>query len=52
MEPISRGSDGRRLCTAEFERQQIDRLLKVEDTAAELSRELGMIARWLIQRWK
>ena len=51
MESISRGSDGRRLFTAEFKRQQIDRLLKGEVTAAELSRELG-IGRSLIQKWK
>jgi transposase len=51
MESISRGSDGRRLFTAEFKRQQIDRLLKGEVTAAELSRELG-ISRSLIQKWK
>ena len=51
MESISRGSDGRRLFTAEFKRQQIDRLLKGEVTAAELSREPG-IGRSLIQKWK
>ena len=51
MESISRGSDGRRLFTAEFNRQQIDRLLKGEVTAAELSREPG-IGRPLIQKWK
>ncbi len=51
MESISRGSDGRRLFTAEFKRQQIDRLLKGEVTAAELSRELG-VSRPLIQKWK
>ena len=51
MEHVARGSDGRRLFTAEFKRAQIDRLLKGEITAAELSRELG-VARSLIQRWK
>ena len=51
MESVSRGSDGRRLFTAEFKRQQIDRLLKGEVTAAELSREPG-IGRSLIQKWK
>ena len=50
MEP-ARGSDGRRLFTAEFKREQIDRLLRGEVTASELSRELG-IARSLVQRWK
>jgi transposase len=51
MDSIPRGSDGRRLFTAEFKRQQIDRVLKGEVTSAELSRELG-VARSLIQRWK
>lgn len=51
METISRGSDGRRLFTAEFKRTQVDRLLKGEITASELSRELG-VARSLIQKWK
>ncbi len=51
MENVAKGSDGRRLFTAEFKRTQIDRILKGEITAAELSRELG-VARTLIQRWK
>ena len=51
MDSVPRGSDGRRLFTAEFKRQQIDRILKGELTAAELSRELG-IARSLVQKWK
>jgi len=51
MEQGPRGSDGRRLFTAEFKRTQIDRILKGEITASELSRELG-VARSLIQRWK
>ena len=51
MEQIPRGSDGRRLFTAEFKREQIDRVLRGEVTVAELSRELG-ITRSLIQRWK
>jgi len=51
MEHVAKGSDGRRLFTAEFKRTQIDRILKGEVTAAELSRELG-VARSLIQRWK
>jgi transposase len=51
MENVAKGSDGRRLFTAEFKREQIDRLLKGEITASELSRELG-VARSLIQRWK
>jgi transposase len=51
MENVAKGSDGRRLFTPEFKRGQIDRLLKGEITASELSRELG-VARSLIQRWK
>jgi transposase len=51
MENVAKGSDGRRLFTAEFKRAQVDRVLKGEVTAAELSRELG-VARSLIQRWK
>jgi transposase len=51
MDTVARGSDGRRLFTAEFKRTQIDRLLRGEVTASELSRELG-VARSLILRWK
>jgi transposase len=51
MESVARGSDGRRLFNAEFKRAQVDRILKGEITASELSRELG-VARSLIQRWK
>ncbi len=51
MENVAKGSDGRRLFTAEFKRTQIDRILKGEITSSELSRELG-VARSLIQRWK
>ena len=51
MEKAARGSDGRRLFTAEFKREQIDRVLRGEVTASELSRELG-VARSLIQKWK
>jgi transposase len=51
MENVAKGSDGRRLFTAEFKREQVDRILRGEITASELSRELG-VARSLIQRWK
>jgi transposase-like protein len=51
MENVAKGSDGRRLFTAEFKREQVDRILKGEITASELSRELG-VARSLVQRWK
>ena len=51
MEHVTRGSNGRRLYTAEFKREQIHRILREEATLAELSRELG-ISRSLLQRWK
>ena len=51
MATVARDSTGRRQYTAEFKRQQVERIERGEVTAAELSRELG-IARSLIQRWK
>lgn len=51
MAKIARKSDGRRIFTDEFKRDQIDRVLGGELTLAELSRKLG-IARSLLQRWK
>ena len=51
MGTFARGADGRRLFTAEFKRQQIDRVTRGEATVSELSRELG-ISRSLLQRWK
>jgi transposase-like protein len=48
---IPRKSDGRRIFTAEFKRDQIARVLRGELTVADLSRKLG-IARSLLQRWK
>ena len=51
MATMARDRNGRRLYTAEFKRQQVERIERGEITAAELSRELG-IARSLIQRWK
>ena len=51
MARIARKSDGRRIFTAEFKREQIGRVLSGELTLAELSRKLG-IARGLLQRWK
>ena len=38
----ARGSDGRRLFTAEFKRQQIGRVLVGEITHSELCRELDI----------
>jgi transposase len=52
QEPKEReGRPAYRRHSAEFKRQQVERLLRGEVTIAELSRELG-IARSLIQRWK
>ncbi len=51
MARIPRKSDGRRIFTDEFKREQIERVWRGELTLAELSRKLG-IARSLLQRWK
>jgi len=51
MVRIARKSDGRRIFTDEFKREQIDRVLRGELSLAELGRKLG-IARSLLQRWK
>ena len=51
MSRIARKSDGRRIFSAEFKREQIGRLWRAEVTVAELSRKLG-IAPSLLQRWK
>ena len=51
MEPMARKSDGRRVFTPEFKRQQIERVQRGELTLAELSREL-QISRNLLARWK
>ena len=51
MENVPRGSDGRRLFSPAFKREQAGRLLRGEVTVSELSRELG-IARSVLQRWK
>ena len=48
---IARGSDGRRLFTAEYKREQIGRIQRGEVSLSELSRELG-ISRTLLSRWK
>jgi transposase len=44
-------TSGYRRYSAEFKREQVERVMRGEITAAELSRELG-VARSLIQRWK
>jgi transposase len=51
MESVPRGSDGRRLFSPEFKREQVARLVRGELTISELSRELG-ISRSVLQRWK
>ena len=51
MARIARKSDGRRIFTDEFKREQIGRVWRGELTLAELGRKLG-IARSLLQRWK
>ena len=51
MATIARKSDGRRIFTAEFKREQIGRVLRGELTLAELSRKLG-IAPSLLHRWR
>lgn len=51
MGRIPRKSDGRRVYTPEFKREQIERVLRGELTLSELSRELD-ISRGLLQRWK
>jgi len=51
MARIQRKSDGRRIFTDQFKREQIGHILRGELTISELSRKLG-IARSLLQRWK
>jgi transposase-like protein len=51
MARIARKSDGRRIFTDAFKRDQIGRVWRGELTLSELSRKLG-IARSLLQRWK
>jgi len=51
MTRIARKSDGRRIFTDKFKREQIGRVSRGELTLAELARKLG-IARSLLQRWK
>ncbi len=46
-----RGSDGRRLFTAAFKREQIGRVVSGELTLAELSREL-QVSPSVARRWK
>lgn len=51
METHRRGTDGRRIFSPEFKREQIARVLRKELTAAELSRELG-VEQSVVRRWR
>jgi len=51
MEKHQRGSDGRRLFSAEFKQEAVRRMTGGEITIAELSRELS-ISPTLLQHWK
>ena len=51
METYRRGTDGRRIFSPEFKREQIARVLRKELTVAELSRELG-VEQSVVRRWK
>ena len=46
-----RGTDGRRIFSPEFKREQIGRVLRKELTLAELSRELR-VEQSVVRRWK
>lgn len=51
MGEISRGSDGRRLFSAEFKRSQIARVIGGEVTQAELCRELDVESS-VVRKWR
>ncbi len=51
MESVPRGSDGRRLFSPAFKREQVARLVRGKVTVSELSRELE-ISRSVLQRWR
>jgi transposase-like protein len=51
MARVARKSDGRRIFTDKFKREQINRVLRGEMTLGELGKKLG-IARSLLHRWK
>ena len=51
MENVPTGSDGRRLFSPAFKREQVASLLRGEVTISELSRALG-ISRSVLQAWK
>ena len=51
METHRRGLDGRRIFTADFKREQIERVLRGSITLSELSRELS-VSPSVVRRWK
>ena len=51
METQRRGTDGRRIFSPEFKREQIARVVRKEVTVAELSRELS-VEQSVVRRWK
>ena len=51
MEIHRRGLDGRRIFTADFKREQIERVLAGSVTLSELSRKLA-VSPSVVRRWK
>ena len=51
METHRRGSDGRRMFSAEFKQEQMGRVARHEVTLAELSRELS-VSPSVVRRWQ
>ena len=51
METHRRGSDGRRMFTAEFKQEQVARVSRQEVTLSELARELA-ISPSVVRRWQ
>jgi transposase-like protein len=51
METHRRGLDGRRIFTADFKREQIERVLRGSVTLSELSRELS-VSPSVVRSWK
>ncbi len=51
MGEIRRASDGRRLFSVEFKREQLERVVRGEVTLAELSRDLD-VSPSVVRRWK
>ncbi len=51
METHRRGTDGRRIFTAQFKQEQIARVVRQELTLAELARELA-VSPSVVRRWQ